>query len=95
MAELEINAKKLVEFLQGLVKIAYHFGQDTQNRVHELSSYFFEQKISIEDYSRQVAILFRKPETEANILTILQGFANLQHPQMEEKREKKRKRSEE
>lgn len=75
MAELEINAKKLVMFLQGLVKIAHRFGQDTHNRVHELSSHFFEKRISIEAYSNQVAILFRKPETEAKILTILQGFA--------------------
>ena len=87
----EVDAIKLVKFLQGLVKIAHRFGQDTYNRVHKLCGLLLEKRISIDAYSEQVSNLFRKPESKAKILTILQGFANPQRPHMEQPRGQKRK----
>ena len=88
----EVDAIKLVKFLQGLVKIAaLSFDQDTPNRVYELCGLLLEKRISIEHYSAQVSILFRKPESKAKILAILQGFANPQRPHMEQPRGQKRK----
>ena len=76
----EVDAIKLVKFLQGLVKIAHRFDKDTHYRVHELCGFLLEKRISIDAYSEQVSILFRKPESKAKILAILQGFANPQRP---------------